>query len=1046
MVVDDLQSRLAQALGGRYTFERELGRGGMSIVYLARDLRNDRRVALKVLRPELALALGTERFLREIRVAAGLTHPHILPLFDSGVADGLLFYTMPYVAGESLRDRLSREGRLPVATAVTIACDVADALSYAHAQNIVHRDIKPENILLEAGHPVVSDFGIARAISAANELRMTGTGIVVGTVEYMSPEQASGEEIDGRSDIYSLGCVLYEMLIGRTPFAVRSPAGQPRPVSAERAEIPLDVEYAIEVALATAPSERFATASEFAAALKLTPDSPASSGRWRRRRRARWLTAVVAAGMIVLAAVLVLPQVLGAGLNPSLYVVVPFGHRDGAAPTLFKGDQCELRLYEELDRWSDVRTVDRFLVSSERQRRGEPVRDLREALGIARAVGSGMLIWGELWQDGDSVGVRGALYDARGRGRLLRAHTIRLGPDLRDLDLKFRELTDSLLLGRVQPHASRAARSAGSVTAWLAYARGDEALQRWAMDDAEAAFSEAVAANPNFPQANLWLAQTLAWAGRPPSAWTAYATRALAAADDLSETDREGARALVALAQARYPEACDAYRRVVAIDSNDFVGWFGLGECQGRDRLVVRNSTSSSGWAFRSSQHAAITAYQHALELVPAVHRAFAGAAYTRLEGLFYTQPFRYRGGYALLPDTMQFAAHPGLAADTLTFVPHPKAAWLANAPGTASPTLAAALAHNRAVLRAITAQWVREFPTSADALETHARVLETVGELAEAGTAERSALDAVRAARRTAADSLQQLRLGVAEVRLLIKLEQFAQARALADSLLVRWPTPQPDAARQLAGVAVIAGRVNRAAALLSMDVATPFVTPEGDHVVLPASIAAPARALLVYAAVGAPAESLSVLERRVTSLVGSWIEPQRQAAARRATLHEPAMLAFPQLGMREAHAGNVGGNYLLELQRLLARDPRAVRATLARIDSSRGTLRAGDVASEIVYQEAWLLVSVGDTAAAVERLDRSLTALPSLWTALLDQVPQAAGLVRAMSFRAELAAASGDATTAARWARAVTALWHDADPELGAVVARMAAITRHR
>src|SRR5258705_6761878 len=254
--VDDLQSRLAAALAGRYTIDREIGRGGMSIVYQARDVRNDRWVALKVLRPELAGALGPERFLREIKVAAGLTHPHVLPLFDSGVADGLLFYTMPFVAGESLRHRLVRQKRLSVTDAVTIARDVADALSYAHAQNIVHRDIKPENILIEAGHPVVSDFGIARAISAANEARVTGTGIVVGTVDYMSPEQAAGAELDGRSDIYSLGCVLYEMLVGHPPYTGGKPTGDVRRVSEERREIPLDVEYAIQVALAARPNER----------------------------------------------------------------------------------------------------------------------------------------------------------------------------------------------------------------------------------------------------------------------------------------------------------------------------------------------------------------------------------------------------------------------------------------------------------------------------------------------------------------------------------------------------------------------------------------------------------------------------------------------------------------------------------------------------------------------------------------------------------------------------------------------------------------------
>src|SRR5712691_9101040 len=212
-------AQLQAALADRYALERELGRGGMATVYLARDLRHGRPVAIKVLRPEIAATLGPERFLREIDTAARLTHPHILPLHDSGEAAGFLFYVMPYVEGESLRDRLSREKQLPLGDALQIAREVADALSYAHSHDVVHRDIKPENILFEAGHAVVTDFGIARAITAAGGETLTGTGIAVGTPAYMSPEQlAGGEHVDGRTDVYSLGCVLYEMLAGEPPF------------------------------------------------------------------------------------------------------------------------------------------------------------------------------------------------------------------------------------------------------------------------------------------------------------------------------------------------------------------------------------------------------------------------------------------------------------------------------------------------------------------------------------------------------------------------------------------------------------------------------------------------------------------------------------------------------------------------------------------------------------------------------------------------------------------------------------------------------------
>jgi serine/threonine-protein kinase len=205
----DLLPELQAALAARYAVERELGHGGMAVVLLAQDLKHDRRVAIKVLRPELAAALGAERFLREIHVAAQLHHPHILPLYDSGEARGFLYYVMPYVEGESLRDRLERETQLPLDDALQITREVADALSYAHSRDVVHRDIKPENILLESGHAIVADFGIARAITAAAGEKLTETGIAIGTPTYMSPEQGTGEHrIDGRSDTYSLGCVV----------------------------------------------------------------------------------------------------------------------------------------------------------------------------------------------------------------------------------------------------------------------------------------------------------------------------------------------------------------------------------------------------------------------------------------------------------------------------------------------------------------------------------------------------------------------------------------------------------------------------------------------------------------------------------------------------------------------------------------------------------------------------------------------------------------------------------------------------------------------
>jgi serine/threonine-protein kinase len=274
--VADLLAHLQAALSDRYAVEREIGRGGMATVYLARDLRHRRPVALKVLHPELAFALGADRFLREIEVAANLTHPHILPLHDSGEIDGLLYYVMPYIEGESLRDRLRRETQLPVEEALRIAREVADALAYAHGQGVVHRDIKPENILLSGGHALVADFGIARAIWQEDDGRLTETGLAVGTAAYMSPEQAGGDrQLDGRTDVYSLGCVLYEMLAGEPPYTgptaralMAKRLADPVPlVRRLRAAVPEEVEQSLIRALATVPADRFAGAAEFAGAL-----------------------------------------------------------------------------------------------------------------------------------------------------------------------------------------------------------------------------------------------------------------------------------------------------------------------------------------------------------------------------------------------------------------------------------------------------------------------------------------------------------------------------------------------------------------------------------------------------------------------------------------------------------------------------------------------------------------------------------------------------------------------------------------------------------
>src|SRR3954463_4711199 len=291
--------RLRTAIADRYEIERELGHGAMATVYLARDLKHDRRVAVKVMRDDVGFAMGAERFKREIELVTHLSHPHILPIYDSGEADGELYYVMPFIAGESLRARLNRERQLPVDEALRITCEVASALDHSHRNGVIHRDIKPENILLEDGQALVADFGIARAVSAVGGEKLTSTGVSLGTPTYMSPEQGMADpNLDGRTDIYSLGCVLYEMLAGQPPFTGRTTQALIARHSMDevpslrivRQTIPDEVEDAVLIALAKAPADRYSTAGEFAEALKACQGSGMHTARrtgHRTRQRHR---------------------------------------------------------------------------------------------------------------------------------------------------------------------------------------------------------------------------------------------------------------------------------------------------------------------------------------------------------------------------------------------------------------------------------------------------------------------------------------------------------------------------------------------------------------------------------------------------------------------------------------------------------------------------------------------------------------------------------------------------------------------------------------
>ena len=421
--LDDLSGGLA----GRYRIERELGRGGMATVYLAHDLRHDRQVALKLLVPELAAQLSVERFLREIRVIAGLSHPHILPLLDSGRLDaaagpsaGQPWFVMPYVAGESLRSRLDRERQLPMDAAWRIVREVAEALDFAHAHGVVHRDIKPENILLFEGRAMVADFGIARALGADAE-RMTATGMIVGTPTYMSPEQAAGDaSLDGRSDQYALACVLYEMLTGAPPFSGAKPQAliarhaldTPSPVRTIRPEVSseVDVDVVLRRAMAKSPADRYATTSEFARALTVTPGVAAGRGRDHRRGLLPMI-----GGVTVLAALAMAyraygahrTEVASAPSNRTRIAVLPLRSVSPNPADQYFADGMTDEIVGTLAGIGELRVIARSSLG------GFAHPGTRSTADVARELDVGSILGGSVRKDGEHLRISIELSDAR---------------------------------------------------------------------------------------------------------------------------------------------------------------------------------------------------------------------------------------------------------------------------------------------------------------------------------------------------------------------------------------------------------------------------------------------------------------------------------------------------------------------------------------------------------------------------------------------------------------------------------------------------------
>ena len=903
----------ASVIAEHYRVERELGRGGMATVYLCTDLRDQKQVAIKVLRHELGSAVVIERFLREIAFASELDHPQIPKVLGSGVIGDVPYYVMTYIEGESLKKRLEREKQLPIADALKISCAIIEPTSYAHKRGIVHRDIKPDNILLSKDGVFVLDFGIARAIIESGGDRLTSTGIGVGTPAYMSPEQALGDRnLDVRSDIYSIGCVVYEMIAGIPPFVgptaqviiSRRFAAPPPPIRELREGVPEDLEYAIEKALAKSPADRWATADEFGAALKTcaTGEHRFTSGSqrvWWRRPHNRAAAATLMAGIVAASA---------------------FG-------------------------WSAA----------------------------------------------------------------------------------YRE-----------PFAS-----------------GQRAVAAWDFDRAESEFRRAIGTRPKDPRSQLWLAQLMMLRGAPSADWTPSVVIAADNRGELSPEDQTRSDALVALASDQYTSACTKFGSISKAANPGqpahLVSTLAYADCLRTDPSIIADTHSPTSYSFRSSAQLVDSLYEGLLER----HRA-TPAAYSvllpRLERVLPIEKGFLRMGRLLGKNPRLFLSTPSLDADTLVYVPVPlpsSGPWHAFD----EAGLPAAITRNRQRLRERALQWRSIAADDPAAHETLARMLESTGEL---GSGDPSALGEISTARKLAKNSggngedrdYLRLRLASTQVRLFLKLSNFKNAAALTDTILA-WPVPaRLDAEREdtvgniIIGLAALRGQASTVIRVEHASAAHAQVRlSNGAPVTLTVALAMDEIAFGAYAAFGGTRDTLVTVLSRLKRNVTAMVEADQAEELRNAILRRPLKVAASVLGVEFATAeiGRDDDPYARALAAAARGDPPVAKRVLDSLTKSRVGYAPGEITMDVVFQESWLRVAIGDTVGANRDLDNALSGLPGGLSSILRDFYVAACLVRVMALKAELAAAANQPEVAKNWARAVIQLWGGGDSTVRPTVDRM-------